>query len=58
MTVDATPALNAHQSTLLLLGRAVDILGTLGPGVVARADAIRHAKDAAAAWAPDCLPAP
>jgi hypothetical protein len=58
VTVDVTAALAAHQTTPLLLGRAVDVLGTVGPGGVVRADAIRHAKDSVAGWGVDCLPVP
>jgi hypothetical protein len=57
VTIDATPALNAQQSTPLIPGRAVDILGTLGPAEVVRADVIRQAKPDPAGWDPDCMPA-
>jgi predicted outer membrane protein len=59
VSVYAGPALAAQQSTLLLVGRSVDILGTLaGPNGLVYADAIRHAKDNPSAWPPDCPPAP
>jgi predicted outer membrane protein len=59
VNVNAGPALDAQQSSLLLVGRSVDILGTLaGPNGLVYADAIRHAKDNPSAWPPDCPPAP
>ena len=59
VSVYAGPALDAQQSSLLLVGRSVDILGTLaGPNGLVYADAIRPAKDDPAAWPPDCPPAP
>ncbi len=57
LTIDATPALTAQESTPLVDGRAVDILGTEELGGVVRADVIRHAKDAPTSWGADCLPA-
>jgi hypothetical protein len=49
--VYAGSALDAQQSTLLMVGRKVDILGTLaGPNGLVHAGAIRRAKDE---WA-DC----
>jgi hypothetical protein len=58
-SVYAGPALDARQSTILFVGRSVDILGTLaGPNGLVYADAIRPAKDDPAAWPPDCPPAP
>jgi predicted outer membrane protein len=58
VSVYARPALDAQQSTLLLVGRSVDILGTLaGPNGLVYADAIRRAKDDPAGWPPDCPPA-
>ena len=59
VSVYAGPALAAQRSTLLLVGRSVDILGTLaGPNGLVDADAIRRAKDNPSAWPPDCPPAP
>lgn len=55
--VYAGPALDAQQSTVLLVGRSVDILGTLaGSNGLVYADAIRRAKDNPAGWPPDCPP--
>jgi hypothetical protein len=56
--VYAAPALEAQRSAVLLVGRSVDILGTLvGPNGLVSADVIRRAKDNQAAWPPDCPPA-
>ena len=56
--VYAGRALDAQQSTLLLVGHSVDILGTLvGPYGLVSADVIRPAKDDPALWPPDCPPA-
>jgi predicted outer membrane protein len=56
--VYAGPALDAQQSTVLFIGRSVDILGTLvGPDGLVSADVIRRAKDNPAGWPPDCPPA-
>jgi len=56
--VYAGPALDAQESTDLLVGRSVDILGTLiGPNGLVSADAIRRAKDNPAGWPLDCAPA-
>ena len=57
--VYAGPALDAQQSTVLMLGRSVDILGTvIGPNGLVSADVIRRAKGNPAGWPPDCLAAP
>lgn len=55
--VYAGPALDAQQSTVLLVGRSVDILGTLvGPDGLVSANAIRHARDDPSLWPADCPP--
>jgi hypothetical protein len=56
--VYAGPALDAGRSAVLVVGRSVDILGTLGgPNGLVNADVIRPAKNNPAAWPPDCPPA-
>ena len=56
VTLDATPALKAQESTILLPGRSVDILGTRGATGVLYADVISRAKGGPTAWPPDCAP--
>jgi hypothetical protein len=56
VTVDATPALSAQMSTVLVPGHAYDILGTLGPNGEVRADVIRRTSGAPPSWKPDCMP--
>jgi hypothetical protein len=56
--VYAGPALEVQRSAVLVVGRSVDILGTLaGPNGLVSADVIRPAKNSPAAWEPDCPPA-
>jgi len=55
--IDAAPALAAWQSTPLIAGRAVEVLGRRGADGVVHADVIRRIKDSPASWGADCPPA-
>jgi hypothetical protein len=56
ITVDASRALNSGEATVLVSGRPVSILGTVGPNQEIRADVILREKAGPATWNADCAP--
>jgi photosystem II stability/assembly factor-like uncharacterized protein len=51
--VDAQPAVRANRSAPLVVGHAIDAVGTLDKAGVFHADSVQHAKDSSTAWPAD-----
>lgn len=51
--VDTEPAVQAHRCAPLVVGHAIDAVGTLDKKGVLHADSIQHAKPSSAAWPAD-----
>lgn len=51
--VDATGAVQGHRCVPLVVGQAIDAVGTVDKAGVFHAESIQHAKQSSAVWPPD-----
>lgn len=51
--VDATAAQQGHRCAALVVGHAIDAVGTMDKAGVLHAESIQHAKPSSAMWPPD-----